>query len=92
MKSPEEKKTRSVPTRMTQGQYKAIKQMADERNMSVSSFMVTAAKHSEQQLTPHQLLQLQELVNMAAEACRNENPELAAKIEAEGDALWSWLR
>ena len=92
MKSPEEKKTRSVPTRMTQGQYKAIKQMADERNMSVSSFMVTAAEHSEQQLTPHQLLQLQELVNMAAEACRNENPELAAKIEEEGDALWSWLR
>jgi len=46
MKSEEEKKTRQLRTRMTQNQYKQVKEKADEQNMTVSAYVVEAAVHS----------------------------------------------
>ena len=40
MKSEEEKKTRRVPTRMTQAEYTQIRRKAEKRGMSVSTFVV----------------------------------------------------
>ena len=88
MKSPDEKKTRRVPTRMTQEQYENIKQKAKDRNMSVSAYVVDAAVHSDKFLTLPQLLHIQNLANMVAGACELTNPELAARIREEVSALW----
>ncbi len=90
MKSSDEKKTRQVPTRMTQAQYETIRDKAKERNMRISSFMVDLAVHSDNRFNPHQVMKLQNLANMAAEACEETNPELADRIRKEADALWQF--
>ena len=64
MKSENEKKTRRVPTRMTQAQYKIIRQKALDRNMSVSAFVVEAAAHSDNKITIPQLIRIQNLANL----------------------------
>ena len=51
MKSEEEKKTRRVPTRMTQAEYTQIRKKAEKRGMSVSAFVVEAAVHSDNRIT-----------------------------------------
>lgn len=91
MKSENEKKTRRVPTRMTQAQYKIIRQKALDRNMSVSAFVVEAAVHDDKRITPLQIMHLQNLINKAADACESENPTLALELRREGDAQWKIL-
>lgn len=91
MKSEEEKKSKSVPTKMTQDQYKVIKQKAGNRSMSVSAFMVEAAVHGDKHITPLHVMRLQNRFNEAADACEAVNPQLAAELRREGDALWQFL-
>ena len=91
MKSEEEKKTRRVPTRMTQAEYKQIRQKAEKRGMSVSAFVVEAAVHSDNRITPLQIMHLQNLINKASDACESNNPELARELRREGDATWKIL-
>ena len=88
MKHPDEKKTRRVPTRMTQGQYETIREKAKSRNMSVSAYVVDAAVHSDKSMSLPQLLRIQNLVNMAADACEKTHPGLASEIREEMFALW----
>ena len=90
MKSPDEKKIRQVPTRMTQAQFETIRDRAKERNMKISSFMVDAAVHSDHQFNPLQIMKIQNLVNLLADACEEKNPELVAQIRKEADALWQF--
>lgn len=52
MKSEEEKKSRHVRIRMTQNQYKQVKEKADEQNMTVSAYVVEAAVHGDNHITP----------------------------------------
>ena len=68
MKFQDEKKTRRVPTRMTQAQYEIIRQKALDLNMSVSAFVVEAAEHDDKRITPLQIMHLQNLINQAADA------------------------
>ena len=91
MKSEEEKKTRRVPTRMTQAEYTQIQKKADKRGMSVSAFVVESAVHDDKRITPLQIMQLQNLINKAADACESNNPELARELRREGDAQWKIL-
>ena len=90
MKQPEDKKTRLVSTRMTKAQYESVKNKSRERNMSVSSSVVNAAVHSNNHVNPHQIMKLQNLANMAADACETTQPELAERIRKEADALWQF--
>ncbi len=92
MKSPEEKKTRRVPTRMTQAQYDAICRKAKDRNMSVSAFVVEAAAHSDNKIKIPQLIRIQNLANLAADACEESDPQTAAEIQREVNAIWSSLK
>ena len=67
MKSEEEKKTRHVRTRMTQNQYKQVKEKADQRNQTVSAYVVEAAVHGDNHITPPMIMQLQNDFNEAAD-------------------------
>lgn len=91
MKSEEEKKTRHLRTRMTQNQYKQVKEKADEQNMTVSAYVVEAAVHGDNHITPSMIMQLQTDFNEAANALEPVNPELAMKIRRKGDELWQLL-
>ena len=91
MKSPEEKKTRILSVRVSENMYSEIKTKADERNMSVSKFMSLSAVHSDKSLKPMQLVQIQNLSNLVAEACEEMNPELAEAMRKEADAIWQSL-
>ena len=88
MKSEQELKSRQVPTRMTQDQYKEIKQKADDRNQSVSAYVVEAAVHGDEHLTPLQRMQIHNLFLEAADALEATNPELASKLRKGGDEVW----
>ena len=90
MKSPDEKKTRLVSTRMTQAQFENVRKMAKKRNMPVSSFMVDSDVPSAKPLNPYQVMQIHNLMNQAADACAATNPELADQIRKEADALWQF--
>ena len=76
---------------MTQAEYKQIKQKAEKRGMSVSAYVVDAAVHDDKRITPLQIMQLQNLINKAANACESNNPELARELRREGDAQWKIL-
>lgn len=90
MKSSDEKKTRLVSTRMTQAQFENVRERAKKRNMHASSFIVDSAVHSDKQLNPHQVMQIHNLMNQAADACAATNPKLADQIRKEADALWQF--
>ena len=90
MKSPDEKKTRLVSTRMTQTQYEDVRDRAKKRNMRISSFIVDSAVHSDKQLNPHQVMQIHNLMFQAADACEATQSELAKQIRKEADALWQF--
>lgn len=92
MKSPEDKKTRRVPTRMTEAQYASICKKAESRGMSVSAFVVDAAAHCDNQITLPLLMRIQNLANLAADACEESDPQTAAEIQKEVQALWSSLK
>ena len=91
MKSEEEKKTRHVRTRMTQNQYKQVKEKADQRNQTVSAYVVEAAVHGDNHITPPMIMLLQNDFNEAADALEPVNPKLAKKIRRKGDSLWQLL-
>lgn len=91
MKSEQELKSRQVPTRMTQDQYKEIKQKADDRNQSVSAYVVEAAVHEDNRITPPMIMQLQSDFNEAAAALESVNPQLAERLRRKGDSLWQLL-
>ena len=86
------RKTRRVPTRMTQAQYDTIRRKAKDRNMSVSAFVVEAAAHSDNKITIPQLIRIQNLANLAADACEESDPQTAAEIQREVNAIWSSLK
>lgn len=88
MKSPEDRKDRLVPTRMTKQQYKQVKEKANERNMSVSAYVVEAAVHGNTQINPHIIAQIRDRMYHAADVCDSANPELAGEIRKEADELW----
>lgn len=90
MKTKKATKDRLVSTRMTDAQYRTIKSHADQRNMHVSSFMVHTACHCDAESMPLHAMRLQNLANMAADACAKTNPELAAQIRREADAVWQF--
>ena len=92
MKSPEEKKSRRVPTRMTQREYDAVEKQAKERHMSVSAFVVDSAVHHDNPINPLQIMRIQNLANLAADACEASDPQTAYRIRKEAAALWSSLK
>lgn len=91
MKSEEDKKSRPVRIRMTQDQYKHVKEKADEQNLTFSAYVVEAAVRGEDHVTAEKIMQLQRDFNEAADALEPVNPELAAKMRRKGDSLWQLL-
>lgn len=91
MKSEEEKKSRHVRIRMAQNQYKLVKEKADKRNQTVSAYVVEAAVHGDNHITPPMIMQLQSDFYEAAAALESANPKLAKKMRRKGDSLWQLL-
>ena len=92
MKSPEEKKTSRVSLKMTPRQYDLFQRKAEERNMSVSAYVVDAAEHCDNQIIIPLLIRVQNLANMVADACEESDPTTATEIQKEVAALWSSLK
>ena len=92
MKSPEELKSSQVSMRMTEGQYAAVEKKAAEQNMTVSEFILDATVHRDNPINPYQLLQIQNLANLAADVYEASDPQTANRIREEASALWSLLK
>lgn len=92
MRKESEKKTKVTSLRMTEEQYLAIQKMADEKDMSMGSYIVNSAIHSRKSVTPNIMVKIQDLVNSACEAVEQFAPDKAEKMETEAKKLWLLLK
>ena len=88
MRKESEKKNRSTSLRMTENQFAVIEQKAQEKGMSVSSYMIDSAVHGSNALTPVLLVRMQDIVNEACEIIATDDPDKAKRMEQEAHALW----
>ena len=91
MKSEEDKKSRPVRIRMTQDQYKHVKEKADEQNLTFSAYVVEAVVKGNNYVIAEKIMQLLNDFSEAADALEPVNPELASKMRRKGYSLWQLL-
>ena len=91
MKSEEEKKSRHVRIRMTQNQYKQVKEKADEKNLKFSAYVVEAVVCEDNRITPPVINDLRQDFKDAADALESVDPKLAERLRRRGDSLWQLL-
>ena len=101
MKSEEDKKSRPVRIRMTQDQYKHVKEKADEQNLTFSAYVVEAVVRTKcstgyilkgnNYVIAEKIIQLHNDFCEATDALEPVNPELASKMRRKGDSLWQLL-
>lgn len=91
MKSEEDKKSRPVRIRMTQDQYKHVKEKADEQNLTFSAYVVEAVVKGNNYVIAEKIIQLHNDFCEAADALEPVHPELASKMRRKGDSLWQLL-
>ena len=92
MRKESEKKTKVTSLRMTKEQYQAIQKMADEKKISMGSYIVDSAIHSQKSVTPEIMVNIQNLVNTACAVIEEFAPDKAEKMETEAKKLWSLLK
>ena len=92
MRKESEKKTKVTSLRMTEEQYLAIQEMADEKEMSMGSYIVNSASHSQKSVTPDIMVKIQDLVNSVCESVEKFAPDKAEKMETEAKKLWLLLK
>lgn len=92
MRKESEKKTKVTSLRMTGEQYQAIQKMADEKEMSMGSYIVNSAIHSQKSVTPEIIVSIQNIVNTARVSVEEFAPDKAEKMEKEAEKLWSLLK
>lgn len=92
MRKESEKKTKVTSLRMTEEQYQTIQKMADEKEMSMGSYIVNSAMHSQKSVTPEIMVKIQNLVNAACGVIEKSAPDKAEKMETEAKKLWSLLK
>ena len=91
MKSEEDKKSRPVRIRMTQDQYKHVKEKVDEQNLTFSAYVVEAVVKGNNYVIAEKIIQLHNDFCEATDALEPVNPELASKMRRKGDSLWQLL-
>ena len=88
MRKQSEKKTKATSIRLTEHQFEVISHLAEEKGMTVSSFLGTVACHADKTWNPTVMVRVQNLVNQACEVCRTYAPEQAKQMEQEANKLW----
>lgn len=92
MRKESEKKTKVTSLRMTEEQYQEIQKMADEKGMSMGSYIVNSAVYSQKSVTPEIMVSIQNIVNAACAVIEESAPDKAEKMEKETKKLWSLLK
>ena len=64
MKNENEKKSITKSIKMSPQQEKQIREQAEKKNMNFSEYMLDCALHSNQGITPHMAVKVQEMVNI----------------------------
>lgn len=64
MKNEKEKKSITKSIKMSPQQEKQIREQAEKKNMNFSEYMLDCALHSNQGITPHMAVKVQEMVNI----------------------------
>ena len=71
-----------------QKQEELAKKRAVEVKETKSTYIAYAAVHGCEGVTPAIKVSVQNIINRAADALEQYDPEKAAKIRMEGDAIW----
>ncbi len=86
-----ERKDTVTSVRMSKEQKQKIKDNADKAGMPVGSYMVNVAANGGDKLTPAALVELQNLVNIACDAVKENKPEKIDEMQEGANKLWQRL-
>lgn len=85
-------KTLVKSVRMSEAQYDRIMEKANEHELSLGSYMVHTATHSNNGITPELLCKIQNIVNIAHDTIKEYAPEKLGEVESEMNEFWSSSR
>ncbi|MDE7138968.1 MAG: hypothetical protein K2O29_11055 [Ruminococcus sp.] len=71
MRNKNEKKSITKSVKMSSLQEQQIREQAEKKNMNFSEYMIDCALHSNQSITPHMAVKMQEMVNIVLEIADN---------------------
>ena len=80
--------TRPISVRLNSHEQAVVAEKADAKGMKLSTYMGYAAVHGCDGISPAEKVRFQNVINHAAEALEQYDPELAAKTRTEGDSIW----
>lgn len=83
-----EKKTKSTSFRLSENQRAEIQKLADERGMTLSNFIATAAMNAKNQFSPEQCVHVQNIINIATELALKYDKDKLPEIDEEERAVW----
>ena len=88
MRSASEKKTKATSLRLSENQRAEIQKLADERGMTLSNFIATAAMNVKNQFSPEQFVHIQNIINIATELASKYDRDKLMEIDEEERAIW----
>ena len=91
IRSDKERKDTVTSVRMSKDQKQKIQKNADKAGMPIGSYMVNVAANGGDKLTPAALVELQNLVNIACDAVKENKPEKIDEMQEGANKLWQKL-
>ncbi|EWM55076.1 plasmid mobilization protein [Ruminococcus flavefaciens] len=86
-----ERKEVSTSLRMTQKQHDKIKEKADAKGQSISTYLIDAASKDQTGFTPALLVQMQNLLNDACKMAERNEPDEVDRMQKEMNKIWQKL-
>lgn len=86
-----ERKEKVTSIRLSQEQQQKIKENADKAKMPFSTYIVNTAMNGGNKLTPAALVELQNLINTACDAVKQNAPEKIQEMQEGAFQLWQKL-
>ena len=80
--------TRPISVRLNNREQAIVAEKAAAKGMKPSTYMGYVAVHGCDGISPAEKVRFQNVINRAADALEQYEPEKAAKIRMEGDAIW----
>lgn len=80
--------TKPISVRLNSHEQAIVAEKAAAKGMKPSTYMGFAAVHGCDGISPAEKVRFQNIINHAAAALEQYDPEKAAKIRMEGDAIW----
>ena len=80
--------TKPISVRLNSHEQAIVAEKAAAKGMKPSTYMGYAAVHGYDEISPAEKVRFQNIINHAADALEQYDPEKAEKLRTEGDSIW----